>query len=616
MILFMRFPNSFLEELKDRLHLTDVVKTHVTLKSKGRGEYLGLCPFHKEKTPSFTVNNDKQFYHCFGCGAHGDMFKFLSDVEGISFFEAVERLAQIAGMPLPEVSEEIDKKEKRRLSLYEVMEKACSWFEQQLHGGEGAEALSYLGRRQVSSHTQSLFRLGYAPAKRNSLKVALQSMGIPEQDLLDVGLVIKNDQGEIYDRFRGRVMFPIANAKGQIVAFGGRILGEGQPKYLNSPETTLFHKSSILFNEHLVRQKAYKTNRLVVAEGYMDVIAMHQAGIPVAVAPLGTALTEEQLQRLWRIVKEPVICLDGDNAGKRAMERVASMALAQLQPGNGIRFAMLPQGEDPDDVIRQQGVGALRMTLKNAMPLSEALWKMSVEHYPPTTPEAVAALDKALQDHVRTIKDENIRNIFSQYFRQKIWECGRDVSKNVKKDQKPSLSEKQSSYADLTIEQSMDSQTIEGLSSWLLLMVVHYPVLLEEPDVEDTLVELTFPQAFLDKIRSNILEMISLGEDFSDKLVLSRWFEQKGLIKVLEQFSSIQEGKRISGLTDKSKIKQMWDYILLLYRKAYLKKECDILGQEFSLEAEEKVRLLLQESDQIERDIRQMEAMFGNEQLV
>jgi DNA primase len=615
----MRFPSSFLDELRDRVSIVEVVRRKTALKSKGRGEFLGLCPFHKEKTPSFTVSGDKQFYHCFGCGAHGDVFKFVTDTEGVTFADAVERLADTAGIPLPKMSEEAVVKEQKRLSLYELLEQACQWFQAQLTGKEGVHAQQYLQHRKISGDTVNLFRLGYAPDQRNALKVALQAKGASEQDLLDTGLIIKNDKGEIYDRFRGRVIFPIADARGRIVAFGGRILGDGQPKYLNSPETSLFHKGMLLYNENLAREKAYKTNRLVIAEGYMDVIALHQGGVPVGVAPLGTALTEQQLQRIWRIVKEPVLCLDGDTAGQRAMERTALLALPLLQPGFGLRFTVLPEGKDPDDVLQTEGSAAMKQLLRDAAPLSETLWNMGLEKHPPQTPEAIAALGGELQKHAASIRDAQVREVFQQHFKQKLWELGKKKPNQQHSQAKSKanatytgkgFTDEPLRYNDLSLPKSIDIYSVEGAEILLFLAIIYNPSLLSHEEVTETLIDLELSQAFLDKIRSAILEIRSLSTLKNVESVVNGLYKY-GVRQELDALLKLKLAFFSEPSESEEKAKQAWDYTVLLYRKALIEKECHQLEGLFSLEAEQQARYLREELQTIEKEKRDFEYAFG-----
>ncbi|MEQ8701402.1 MAG: DNA primase, partial [Bauldia litoralis] len=317
----MNFTTQFLDELRNRLPVSDLVGRRVKLRKHGR-EHTGLCPFHNEKSPSFTVNDDKGFFHCFGCGAHGDVIGFAMQTEGLTFPEAVEKLAGMAGLQIPRETPEERARAQRARSLHDANEAAAKWFEKQLRGAQGREALDYLHRRGLSEATIASFRLGYAPDSRDGLKSALMSDGFEEAQLLEAGLLVKPEDGRAsYDRFRGRVIFPINDRRGRPIAFGGRILGDGKPKYLNTSDTPLFHKGRTLYALDRAREAMRETPEVIVTEGYMDVIALWQAGFKGAVAPLGTAVTETQIEELWRLAPEPIPCLDGDEAGRRAAAR-------------------------------------------------------------------------------------------------------------------------------------------------------------------------------------------------------------------------------------------------------------------------------------------------------
>lgn len=431
----MAFSPAFLDELRARSSLSEVVGKRVQLKKAGgRGEWSGLCPFHNEKTPSFTLNEDKGFYHCFGCGEHGSVFDFVMKTDGLSFPEAVERLALDAGMEVPRDTPEERQRQEKRKTLVDVTEAACRFFERQLRMPEGKAALDYLQSRGLDDETIRRFRLGFAPNSRGALKGALVRDGFAEGLMVEAGLLIRPPEERTdrtpYDRFRGRVMFPIADRKGQVIAFGGRAMGDMEPKYLNSPETPIFHKGYVLYALDQAMAPARKSGRIVVCEGYMDVIALHKAGIAEAVAPLGTALTEDHLRELWRVAPEPILCFDGDNAGARAASRAAERALPALRAGIGLRFAELPKGDDPDTLIRDRGVGAMEAVLAAAQPLSEILWRMELGERPPITPEARAALQRRLSEHTKRIEDPGVRGHFSQAFKDRIWKLGRAVSKS------------------------------------------------------------------------------------------------------------------------------------------------------------------------------------------
>lgn len=423
----MAIPARFLDQLRDRTALSDVVGRRVRLIKKGR-EHHGLCPFHKEKTPSFTVNDDKGFYHCFGCGAHGSAFDFIMETEGLNFREAVEKLASDVGMEVPQDSPEERQRAEKRKTLYDVVEAACKYFESMLRQPEGQVGLQYFRDRGLSEATIQLFRLGFAPDRRDGIKAALTAQGHSEAELVAAGLIIKRDDGSTYDRFRGRVMFPISDRRGRVVAFGGRILGSDKDvaKYLNSPETDLFHKGHLLYAMDRAQVAARAGQALIVTEGYMDVIAISQAGFEGAVAPLGTALTEEQIAELWKIAPEPLLCFDGDNAGQRAAARAADRALPMLRAGVGLRFAVLPQGMDPDDLIQAKGAKAFQAVLDEAKPLSQVLWDMELAQGATDTPEGRAGLQRRLDDHVKRIEDATVRSHFQSTFKDRVWKLGRD----------------------------------------------------------------------------------------------------------------------------------------------------------------------------------------------
>jgi DNA primase len=407
------FPPSFLDEIRARVALSSVVGRRVKLQKAGR-EWKGCCPFHNEKTPSFYVNEDKGFYHCFGCGVHGDVIRFVVEQEGLRFPDAVRSLAAEAGLEVPEETPEARQREAAKAGLHEIMAEASGWYRTQYAGVGGAAARKYVEGRGLSAATVERFGIGFAP-DGNRLRAALKTHG--DEKLLECGLTGKaEDRAEIYDRFRGRLMFPIRDPRGRVVGFGGRVLGDGQPKYLNSPDTPLFDKGRLLYNLDIAGPLARKSGRLIVAEGYMDVIGLAQAGIDEAVAPLGTALTEQQLQLLWRVVPEPVLCFDGDAAGQRAALRAASRALPLLAPGRSLRFATLPQGLDPDDMVRQRGAAAFEALVAAAEPLIERLWRSEIEGIDTETPERRAAARAALREHARAIGDPDVRALYDAEF--------------------------------------------------------------------------------------------------------------------------------------------------------------------------------------------------------
>jgi len=417
----MRFTPQFLDELRARLPVSEVVGKRVKLKKAGR-EWKGLSPFQQEKTPSFTVNDQKGFYHDFSSGKHGNIFDFVMETEGVSFPEAVERCAAMAGVAVPAATPDAARHEQRRKTLHDVMELAAKFFIERLASRQGAKARGYLGDRAILPTTQVQFRLGYAPPERFALKEHLGSLGIPTDDMVEAGLLVTGDDIPVpYDRFRDRVMFPITDLRGRVIAFGGRALEKDVPaKYLNSPETPLFHKGDNLYNLAPARKAAHDGAQLIVVEGYIDVIAMVTAGFGGAVAPLGTALTENQLALLWKMSDEPILCFDGDKAGQKAAWRAGDLALPHLRPGKSLRFALLPDGQDPDDLARSGGRAAIEDVIAAARPLAEVIWSREIEGGNFATPERRAALEARIGELANSIRDEVVRRYYRQDLGQRL----------------------------------------------------------------------------------------------------------------------------------------------------------------------------------------------------
>ncbi|WP_288903040.1 DNA primase [uncultured Sneathiella sp.] len=514
----MAFPPHFMEELKARVSLADLIGRRTKLTKKGR-EHSGLCPFHNEKTPSFTVNEEKGFYHCFGCGANGDLIEFVKQTEGVAFPEAVERLAALAGLEMPVERPEEKARQQRAATLHDAMELAGKWFSSQLAGQAGASARAYLSRRQVSEAAVASFRLGYASNSRTALKEALIARGVTESTLIEGGLIIKPDDGrESYDRFRDRLMFPITDQRGRIIAFGGRALGDAPAKYLNSPETPLFHKGHVLYNMALARQKAYDTGTIIVAEGYMDVIALSEAGFTQSVAPLGTAITEDQLQILWKMAAEPILCLDGDTAGWRAALRTSERALPLLKPGHSLRFALLPAGLDPDDLIRKEGAGAIKDILDKALPLSEILWRKETDGRSVETPERKAALEKALYGLCDEMRDPAVQGHYRNFFKDKLWQAFR---RKQEVSGRPANGRSDHTRFGRFANRSRDSQKLPSTSlrkpsvpdggrreELILLTVVNHPKIIENHF--DTLASLQLSSPQLDRVRRAIIDIATV----------------------------------------------------------------------------------------------------------
>ncbi len=422
----MSLPPGFLDELRNRLSLGQVVGRKVmwdTRKSnQGKGDLWAPCPFHQEKTASFHVDDRKGFYYCFGCHAKGDAISFVRETENVDFMEAVKILAAEAGMPVPERDPQAQQKADKRTQLTDVMEQAVKWHRLQLQTGAAAEARDYLERRGLSTDAQARWEIGFAPTNGGVL-AALTGKGVEQKHVIEAGLAAESDRGgEPYDRFRGRIMFPIRDARGRAIGFGGRAMDPNHPaKYYNSPETPLFDKGRSLYNHGPAREAVGKGKPLIVAEGYMDVIALSEAGFTATVAPLGTAITEDQLRLLWRMADEPIIALDGDTAGLRAAMRVIDIALPLLEAGKSLRFALMPEGLDPDDVLKAQGAGAMQKLLDAAMPMVQLLWQRETEGKTFDSPERKAALDKTLRDKIKLIADPSIRSHYGQAIKDMRW---------------------------------------------------------------------------------------------------------------------------------------------------------------------------------------------------
>ena len=526
---------SSLDEFKARLPIAEIVGRYVRLTRRGR-EFTGLCPFHQEKTPSFTVSEEKGFYHCFGCGQHGNAVDFLMAIEGVDFAQAIQRAADLSGLAPPLRSSGASKaKTEAEKSLHQANDAAARWFAASLAGPEGKEAGAYLERRGLDAEVIERFGLGYAPAARQGLKRALLDQGFAERQLVDAGLLIRpDDGGASYDRFRHRVMFPIHDRRNRVVGFGGRALGDARAKYLNTPDTALFHKGELLYGLPLARNAARAKGTVVVAEGYMDVIALARAGFENAVAPLGTAVTEAQLALLWQMAEEPVICLDGDEAGLRAGHRLIERALPHLKPGKSLRFAVLPKGSDPDDLLRNTGADSLDYWLSQARPLLDFLWDSETRQRNFDTPERQAALRNRLSDLAKSIEDADVRRLFREAFRQQ-WQSrfprkGRSQAGTSKAYIAPDAGR---GVGGSRLAKWINRPQTHGERELLGPFVVH-PRLLDQ--VEEELGELEFADPALEGLRQEIISWYSESADL-DPEGLSNHLCTNGFAALVEQLT-------------------------------------------------------------------------------
>jgi len=511
----MAFPPGFLDELRSRISLAEMIGKHVRLTRRGR-EYVGLCPFHHEKTPSFCVVEDKGFFHCFGCGAHGDAIGYAMRADNVDFVEAIERLAGVAGLAVPQSTPQEREKAQRQKTQLEALAAAAAYYESRLWSGAGARGLDYLRARGLDDETMRRFRLGWAPEDRQSLRRAL-SGEYPEALLLETGLLRASERGGVpYDYFGNRVMFPIGDRAGRVIAFGARTIGDDQPKYLNSPDTPLFDKGRNLYGWSAARANIGRDgdpggHGVIVTEGYMDVIALHRAGFATAVAPLGTALTETQLHELWRLSPEPVLCFDGDNAGQRAALRALLRALPLLKPGRSLRFATLPPGEDPDSLIRASGAAAFAETLAAARPLSEMLWRAELGVRPVDTPERRADLKARLERHAKQIEDADVRReyrlvLLDRYYALTRTGGGRPSGEHPFGTRSPAGRRGSARFGAVQGDAPPPPRAPGRVHREIFLgLLVCHPALINRWDEE--LAALDFPEPELDRLRCEILEV-------------------------------------------------------------------------------------------------------------
>jgi DNA primase len=499
----MIIPVEFYNYLRSQLRASDIVKQKVSLTRKGN-EYLGICPFHSEKTPSFTVNDAKRFYHCFGCGAHGDIIKFVAETTGLIYKEAAIKIAQENSIDLPKMTaaqkEEYDEAEQ----IYNVLELASAYFTDQIN----AEVEEYLLARGIDKNITDQFSIGYAPGKGLLIK-HFEAKSIPLKILLNSGLVGKKEDGKIYEIFNNRIIFPIRNTYNRIVGFGGRALGDSMPKYINSPETLVFKKSDTMYGENIAISAAYKKNYSIVVEGYMDVIALHKVGINEAVASLGTSVTEKHLQKLWRSGEEIIICLDGDSAGQRASRRVIDIALPMVAHDKKISFIMLPGSKDPDEVIKSEGSEFFNRLLVERINLSEAIWLNEYKGKNFSSAESRAVLENQLEAVCLQIKDKVLLANFRRYFKDQLWQnlySKKGVSKELKKNNK--------TYIRNNGEKEYTEIEIIELS--LCSFIIKFPNLLKIARIKEFVSDLTLLCPDLNEFKEWYISQIDKYDDINE----------------------------------------------------------------------------------------------------
>ncbi len=599
----MRFTPQLLDEIRARLPVSHVVGKRVPLKRQGR-EMAGLSPFKAEKTASFFVNDAKGFYHCFASGEHGDIFTFLMKIEGLAFPEAVERLAAEAGVALPAASASDHEAASRYERLRLVMAAADDFFRRQLANNNGAGARDYLDRRGVAQVMRERFGLGFAPSDRHALKQVLAGAGFTQEEMIEAGLLIAGEDIPVsYDRFRNRLMFPIRDPRGRTIAFGGRALyPDANAKYLNSPETPLFHKGATLYNADLARGPAHDRERIVVVEGYMDVIASASAGVGETVAPLGTALTDDQVKLLWRMADEPILCFDGDEAGQRAASRAIEVALPLLSAGKSLRFAFMPPGLDPDDLIRAQGAAAFTDALSRARPLAEILWSREVEAGPLDTPERRAAFEQRLGVLIHSIADAHVQRHYRADLRARVaalWRPPERAARSFERKRTPTRGggnrAPQRGFRPQR-EEASESLLRSGIvgakhsfihprEALIALTLINHPFLAEEHP--DDVARLSFESAGLSALTDAILEAAAT-ENALDSQGVRHHLDARALGGVVKSVESALR-HRCDGFAqpgaDRASVEAGWRHVTTLHRASYeLKRELEAAERAFQSE--------------------------------
>ena len=538
----MSLPQRFLDEIRSRLTLSEIIGRRIKVTRAGR-ESKACCPFHHEKTPSFTINDDKQFFHCFGCGAHGDVIGFVMRYDNLSFPETIEMLAAEAGLQVPQQTPQEIKKAEKQKDLYALMEDATTFYEENLYAPRNQDALNYLLGRGLTRETISAFRIGFAPEDGQALRKRLAEKGYTDKDMITAGVAKESEKrGQPYDFFRDRVIFPVPDRRGRTVAFGGRILPDHlrppqrgdfkPPKYINSSETPLFHKGSMLYGEPHARRAAADGDVLVVVEGYLDVIACVQAGIKGALAPLGTALTDEQILTLWKMIpadmKVPVLCFDGDNAGRKAAARVCENILPLLKPGCSVNYAFMPEGEDPDSLIKQHGVNAFRQAIDGSMPLFEFLWNNHTAGRQFSTPESRAGVIQAIEAQVARIEDRNVQTHYRTLLRQKISE--RFFARPEPYSSRKGAPKAVGAGSGLALRRP-SSQVQHIYPRVLLAGLINHPVIFG--DVEEIIGNEHFEDSDLERLRLEIVNILT-QEEFPEREKLIEKLRNSHLNQVID----------------------------------------------------------------------------------
>ncbi len=586
----MTFSKDFLDNILDRISLYDVISHHIKLQKRGRN-FIGLCPFHNEKTPSFTVNEDKNFYHCFGCGAHGNAINFEMHINNYSFFEVIKNFADQLGLKLPNISEEDQKREKEKAEYYDIMEKACNFYQQKLSSKN--EALEYLkNKRHLSDDIIKRFKLGYAPTG-NTILAFFKKNNVDIDKLIKLGLLQKSEKYGLHDSFFDRIMFPIQDSRGRVIAFGGRVLSDKLPKYINSPETPLFKKNHVLYGLAQARETTFIDKRIIAVEGYVDVISMVSAGITSVVAPLGTAIGENHFNILWKLNDKPILCFDGDGAGRKAAIRASFLALPLLKAGKSLQIAILPEDKDPDDLINSSGVDALNNVLNSAESLIDIIWKTLLSKENIDTPEEKAKFETEIKKCCETIRDNNVKKFYSQELNNRMWQLF-----NTKNNTYIKFKEKgnnKNMFSNMRIEKNsvrlIANNTPDSILN-LLANIICFPKILL-PYIEKKYLFLV-QDANTNDFISHIFLIISTTSDTIDTNSLIDNLIRNGFSNILNKMSSKMELYRT--VKEENAQKE-----LVLFIK---KQERNILEEEIQKERDiNKIEILRKDKNRIDNEI-------------
>jgi len=587
----MTFSKDFLDNILDRISLYDVISRHVKLQKRGRN-FIGLCPFHNEKTPSFTVNEDKNFYHCFGCGAHGNAINFEMHINNYSFFEVIKNFADQLGLKLPNISEEDQKREKEKAEYYDIMEKACNFYQQKL--SSKSEALEYLkNKRHLSDDIIKRFKLGYAPTG-NAILAFFKKNNVDIDKLIKLGLLQKSEKYGLHDSFFDRIMFPIQDSRGRVIAFGGRVLSDKLPKYINSPETPLFKKNHVLYGLAQARETTFIDKRIIAVEGYVDVISMVSAGITSVVAPLGTAIGENHFNILWKLNDKPILCFDGDGAGQKAAIRASFLALPLLKAGKSLQIAILPEDKDPDDLINSSGVDALNNVLNSAESLIDIIWKTLLSKENIDTPEEKAKFETEIKKCCETIRDNNVKKFYLQELNNRMWQLFNKTKNNTYIKFKEKGNNK-NMFSNMRIEKNsvrlIANNTPDSILN-LLANIICFPKILL-PYIEKKYLFLVQDAKTNDFI-SHIFLIISTTSDIIDTNSLIDNLIRNGFSNILNKMSSKIELYRT--VKEENAQKE-----LVLFIK---KQERNILKEEIQKERDiNKIEILRKDKNRIDNEI-------------